>query len=90
MPPFIDRQLADDGRMERTIAPGLQPTRAEAPLQDIVAVSMLDRRVLRNGVDGAPWRQQPRRGGLARAVGTAGRAGRSAGDAVTGAADALS
>ena len=55
MPPFIDRQLPD-GRVERTIAVGLRSTRAEAPFQEIVAVGMFDRRVLRDGIDGVVHR----------------------------------
>lgn len=51
MPPFIDRQLPD-GRVERTIAVGLRSTRVDAPFSEVVAVSMFDRRVLRDHIDG--------------------------------------
>lgn len=51
MPPFIDRRLPD-GRVERTLAVGLRATREDAPFHEIVAVSMFDRRVIREGIDG--------------------------------------
>jgi hypothetical protein len=51
MPPFIERQLPD-GRVERTLAVGLRSTRAEAPFHEIVGVSMFDRPVIREGLDG--------------------------------------
>ena len=55
MPPFIDRRLPD-GRVERTLTVGLRSTRADAPFHEIVAVSMFDRRVLRDGIDGVVQR----------------------------------
>lgn len=51
MPPFIDRQLPD-GRVERTLTVGLRSTRADAPFHEVVAVSMFDRRVIRERIDG--------------------------------------
>lgn len=50
MPPFLERQLPD-GRVERTLAVGIRSARADAPFQEVVAVSMFDRRVVR-GIDG--------------------------------------
>lgn len=51
MPPFIERQLPD-GRIERTLTVGLRSTRAEAPFHEVLAVSLFDRRVVRDGIDG--------------------------------------
>ena len=55
MPPFIERQLAD-GRVERTLTVGLRSTDAAAPFHEIVAVSMFERRVLRDGIEGVVQR----------------------------------
>jgi len=55
MPPFVDRQLPD-GRVDRTLAVGLRATREEAPFHEIVAVSMFDRRVIRDNVAGVAQR----------------------------------
>ena len=55
MPPFIDRQLPD-GRVERTLTVGLRSTRADSPFHEILAVSMFDRRVIRDGIDGVVQR----------------------------------
>ena len=51
MPPFLDRRLPD-GRIERTLTVGLRATRDEAPFHEIMAVSMFDRRVIREGIEG--------------------------------------
>ena len=55
MPPFIDRQLPD-GRVERTLAVGLRSTSADAPFHEVIGVSMFDRRVIRDGIDGVVQR----------------------------------
>ena len=51
MPPFIDRRLPD-GRVERTLTVGLRSTRQDEPFHELVAVSMFDRRVIREAIDG--------------------------------------
>jgi hypothetical protein len=55
MPPLIERQLPD-GRFERTLTVGLRATREDEPFHEIVAVSMFDRRVIRENLAGVAQR----------------------------------